>query len=178
MLEYLHVLTFFSWIPLALLASSQKGRRPTARWLWALCGVTFLLCGYILYLDFIWSKTVVAPIRVDLLFLIPFSTVTFTGVGVWGVRKPGGLPKIASVLLLAFSVPTLLVFAQGIWKSSKDMVRLNARPALIFEAQFRIRKPSRIFLAISMRGMIFAWAIFEPKIQRRSRPFLVDVQMR
>ena len=137
MLEYLHVLTFFSWIPLALLASSQKGRRLAARWLWALCGVTFLLCGYILYLDFIWSKTVVAPIRVDLLFLIPLSTVTFTGVGVWGVRKPGGLPKIASVLLLAFSVPTLLVFAQGIWKSSKDMVRLNARPALIFEAQFR-----------------------------------------
>ena len=137
MLEYLHVLTFFSWIPLALLASSEKGRKPAAPFLWTLCGVTFLLCGYILYIDFIWSKTVVAPIRVDLLFLIPFSTVTFTGVGVWGVRKPGGLPKIASVLLLAFSVPTLLVFAQGIWKSSKDMVRLNARPALIFEAEFR-----------------------------------------
>src|ERR1044071_8369967 len=34
--------------------------------------------------------------------------------GVWGVRKPGWLTKMASVLLLAFSVPTLLVFAQGI----------------------------------------------------------------
>ena len=137
MLEYLHVLTFFSWIPLALLASSQKGRKPAAPFLWALCGVTFLLCGYILYLDFIWSKTVVAPIRVDLLFLIPLSTLAFTSVALWGVRKPGGLPKTASVLLLVFSVPTLLVFAQESWKSSRDIVRLNARPALIFEAQFR-----------------------------------------
>ena len=107
--------------------------------------VTFLLCGYILYLDFIWAKTVVAPIRLDLLFLIPLSTLTFTGVGVWGVRKPGRLTKMASVLLLAFSVPTLLVFAQGIWKSSKDIVRLNARPALIFEAQFRNPQTFRNF---------------------------------
>lgn len=137
MLEYLHVLTFFSWIPLALLASTQKDQRPAARFLWVLCAVTFLLCGYILYLDFIWSRTVVAPIRVDLLLLIPLSTVTFTVVGVWGLRRPGGLPKIASILLLALSLPTLLVFAQGMWKSSKDIVRLNARPALIFEAQFR-----------------------------------------
>jgi hypothetical protein len=145
MLEYLHVLTFFSWIPLALLARSQKGRKPAAPFLWALCGVTFLLCGYILYLDFIWSKTVIAPIRLDLLFLIPLSTIAFTGVAVWGVRKSEGLAKIASVLLLVFSVPTLLVFAQGIWQSSKDIVRLNARPALIFEAQFRNPQTFRNF---------------------------------
>jgi hypothetical protein len=145
MLEYLHVLTFFSWIPLALLANSQKDRKPSGPFLWALCGLTFLLCGYILYLDFIWAKTVVAPIRLDLLFLIPLSTLTFTGVGVWGVRKPGWLTKMASVLLLAFSVPTLLVFAQGIWKSSKVIVRLNARPALIFEAQFRNPQTFRNF---------------------------------
>jgi hypothetical protein len=137
MLEYLHVLTFFSWIPLALLAGSQKDHASAVRFLWALSGGTFLLCGYILYLDFIWSRTVVAPIRVDLLLLIPLGTVTFTVVGVWGLRRPGGLPKIASVLLLAMSLPTLLVFAQGMWKSSKDIARLDARPSLIFEAQFR-----------------------------------------
>jgi hypothetical protein len=56
MLEYLHVLTFFSWIPLALLASTQNDQRPTARFLWALCGVTFLLCGYILYFESFFGK--------------------------------------------------------------------------------------------------------------------------
>jgi hypothetical protein len=137
MLEYLHILTFFSWIPLALLAGSQKDHRPAARFLWGLCAVTFLLCVYILYLDLVWSKTVTAPIRIDLLFLIPLGTVGYIVVGVWGIRKQGRLPKIASVLLLVFSVPTLLVFAHGMWQSGKDMTRLDARSSLIFEAQFR-----------------------------------------
>ena len=30
-----------------------------------------------------------APIRVDLLLLIPLGTVTFTAVAVWGLRRPG-----------------------------------------------------------------------------------------
>lgn len=145
MLEYLRVLTFFSWIPLALLAGTQSDHRRAARVLWALCGVTFLLCGYILYLDFVWSKTVIAPIRVDLLLLIPLSTITFTVVGVWGLRRRGRLAKVASVLLLALSLPTLGVFAQGMWKSGKELVRLNARPALIFEAQFRNPETFRNF---------------------------------
>jgi hypothetical protein len=136
LLEYLHVLTFFSWIPLALLAAAQRGTRA-ARVLWTIAGLTLLLCGYILYLDFVWAKTVIAPIRVDLLLLIPLTTVTFTGIGVWGLRRPGALAKIASLLLLVLSVPTLAVFAQGLWRSTKEIVRMNARPALIFEAQFR-----------------------------------------
>ena len=137
MLEYLYLLTFFSWIPLALLAGAQKGQRPASRVLWTLCGVTFALCGYLLYLEFVWSKTVIAPIRVDLLLLIPLATATFTGVGVWGLRRRGVVSKIASVLLLVFSLPTLVVFTHGMWKSSQSLVRLNARPALIFEARFR-----------------------------------------
>ena len=136
MSEYLYLATFFSWIPLALLAGTQRGR-PAARVLRTLGVITFLFCGYLLYLEFIWSRTVVAPIRVDLLLLIPVATVTFIGVGLWGLFRPGGLPKIASLVLLALSLPTLVVFAQGIWKSSRNMVRLDARPALIFEAQFR-----------------------------------------
>ena len=137
MLERLYLLTFFSWIPLALLAGAQKGQRPASRVIWTLCGVTFALCGYLLYLEFIWSKTVAAPIRVDLLLLIPLATVTFIGVGVWGLRRPGMVSKIASTLLLAWSLPTLVVFVHGMWKSSQSLVRLNARPALIFEAKFR-----------------------------------------
>jgi hypothetical protein len=87
-LEYLYLLTFFSWIPLALLAAAQRGRRPASRVIWTLCGVTFVLCGYLLYLEFVWSKTVIAPIRVDLLLLIPLGTLTFLGVAVWGLRRP------------------------------------------------------------------------------------------
>ena len=145
MLDYLHVLTFFSWIPLALLAGTQRVHRDAARFLWILCGVTFLLCGYVLYLDFVWSKTVVAPIRVDLLLLVPLGTVTFTAVGVWGLRQPGALPKVASALLLVFSLPTLLVFAQAMWKSSRNIALLNTRPALFFEAQFRNPQTFRNF---------------------------------
>lgn len=137
MLEYLHVLTVFSWIPLAPLAAAQGGRPKASRVLWTLCGLTFLLCGYILYLDFIWSKTVVAPIRVDLLLVIPLTTVTFSGVGVWGLLQRGAVSKIASLLLLAFSVPTLAVFVQGMIGSAKDIAQMNRRPAMIFEAQFR-----------------------------------------
>ena len=137
MLEYLHLLTFFSWLPLALLAGAQQGQRPAARVLWTLCGLTFVLCGYLLYLEFIWSKTVIAPIRVDLLLLIPLGTVTFTAVAVWGLRRPGLRSKIASVLLLALSLPTLIVFVHGMWRSGQSLARLNARPALIFEARFR-----------------------------------------
>ena len=96
MIEYLYLLTFFSWIPLALLAGAHKGQRPASRVMWTLCGVTFALCGYLLYLEFVWSKTVIAPIRVDLLLLIPLATVTFTGVGVWGLRRRGMVSKIAS----------------------------------------------------------------------------------
>lgn len=137
MLEYLHVLTLFSWIPLALLASAQNARGHAARFLWWLCGGTFLLCGYILYLDFVWSKTVVAPIRVDLLLVIPLTTITFTGVGLWGLRRPGARARAASLLLLALSLPTLLVFAERMWRASSDMARMDTKPALIYEAQFR-----------------------------------------
>jgi hypothetical protein len=145
MLEYLYLLTFFSWIPLALLASAQTDRPRAARFLWTLSALTFLLCGYLLYLQFIWSKTVVAPIRVDLLLLIPLGTITFAAVGVWGIRKPGVLTQVASVLLLAFSMPTFAVFARGMWKTGRDLARLNERPSLVFEAQFRNPQTFRRF---------------------------------
>jgi len=135
--DYLHLLPFFSWIPLALLAGSQLGRRRAARVLWTITGGTFLLCGYMLYLDFVWSRHVVAPIRVDLLLLIPLTTVTFIGVGLWGLLKPGGAAKIASVLLLALSLPTLVDFTQDMRRSGVEIARMNTRPALLFEAQFR-----------------------------------------
>jgi hypothetical protein len=137
MLEYLYLLTFFSWIPLAVMARAQRRRPAAARVLWTLSCVTFVLCGYLLYLEFIWSKTVIAPIRVDLLLLIPLGTGGFICVGIWGLRRAGALTKAASVLLLLLSLPTLVVFMQGMWRSSQSLVRLNARPALIFEAQFR-----------------------------------------
>lgn len=137
MLEYLYLLTFFSWMPLALLAGARNVERPASRALWTLCGLTFVLCGYLLYLEFVWAKTVIAPIRVDLLLLIPLGTLTFTGVGVWGLRRPGIVSKTASVLLLAMSLPTFVVFVQGMWRSGQSLVRMNARPALVHEARFR-----------------------------------------
>ena len=136
MLDYLHLLTLCSWLPLAILAGARTGHR-SARVLWTLSVVTCLLFGYMLYLDFVWSKTVVAPIRVDLLLVIPLTTVTFTAIGVWGLRKPGAAAKIASLLLLAFSVPTLVVFAQGMARSIRETARMDTRPALVFAAQFR-----------------------------------------
>src|SRR5207237_275073 len=59
---------------------------------------------------------------------------------IWALRRGGAMMKTGAVLLLALSVPTLAVFLQGMWKSSQSLVRLNARPALIFEAQFRDRR--------------------------------------
>lgn len=137
MLEYLHVLTVFSWIPLALLAGAQPRGRTASRVLWTLTALTFVLCGYILYLDFVWSKTVVAPIRVDLLLVIPLTTVTFSAVGVWGVAQRGAVSKFAALMLLAFSIPTLVVFARGMVRSAKDLAQMNRSPAMVFEAQFR-----------------------------------------
>lgn len=136
-LEYLHVLTLFSWIPLGLLARAQRDRRGAARILWWLCAGTVLLCGYILYIDFIWSRTVVAPIRVDLVFVVPLTTLTFVGVGLWGLWTPGALAKIAAALLLALSLPTLVVFALQMSSVRHERAKLDLRPSLIYEAQFR-----------------------------------------
>jgi len=136
-LEYLHLLTLFSWVPLALLARAQRDRRRAARVLWWLCAGTALLCGYILYVNFVWSKTVVAPIRVDLFLVIPLTTLTFMGVGLWGLRMPGAQAKIAAALLLTLSLPTLVVFAKQVLSARHDLAKLDLRPALIYEAQFR-----------------------------------------
>lgn len=144
MLEYLHVLTLFSWIPLALLARAQRDRRSAARVLWWLCAATVLLWGYVLYMDFVWSRTVVAPIRVDLLLMIP-ATLTFVGVGLWGLRTPGAPAKTAAVLLLALSLPTLVAFAMRMQSTSRDLAKLDSRPALIYEAQFRNPDTFRTF---------------------------------
>ncbi len=137
MLGYLHLFTLFSWMPLALLASTQRDRRATARFLWLLSGTTALLCAYTLYLDFVWSKTVVAPIRVDLVFVVPLTTITFSAVGLWGLSRPGALAKLAAVLLLVLSLPTLALYGISIRSAGQDLQRLDRRPALIYEAQFR-----------------------------------------
>lgn len=96
-----------------------------------------LLCAYNLYLDFVWSKTVVAPIRVDLLLTVPLSAGTAFAVGLWAARQPGQPAKFAAGLLFVCSVPTLTVFVWGMWNASRDAARLDSRPALIFEAEFR-----------------------------------------
>ena len=45
MLDYLHLLTLCSWLPLAILAAARTGHR-SARVLWTLSVVTCLLFGY------------------------------------------------------------------------------------------------------------------------------------
>jgi len=141
----LSLLPFFCWIPLAALAVARTREIGRARALWTLAGLTFVLCGGMLYLEFIWSRHVVNPIRVDLLLLIPLTTLTFTGVGVWGLRRPGALAKAASILLLALSLPTLAVFLRDMWAVNRDIARLDERPALVFEAQFRNPQTFRDF---------------------------------
>jgi xanthine/uracil permease len=136
-LEVLHVLSLFAWIPLALLAHVQRDQRKAARVLWGLCAAAGLLCAYALFMHFVWSRTVVAPIRADLLLVIPLMTLTSLGVGLWGVRKPGAPAKVASALLLALSLPTLVVFGKQMLDVRADLAQLDSRPALIFEAQFR-----------------------------------------
>lgn len=137
MLDYFDLLTLSSWAPLALLARSQTSRPAAARLLWIASGVTLAAWVGSLYLDFVWARRVVAPIRVDLLLTIPVSTMTFAAIGAWGLRQAGGLAKIASVLLLALSLPTLSVFLHAMWTSGRDAARLDTRASLIFEAQFR-----------------------------------------
>jgi len=142
---FLSLLPFFGWIPLAALAVARTREAGSARALWMLSGLTFVLCGCMLYLEFIWSRHVVNPIRVDLLLLIPLTTMTFTGIGVWGLRRRGALAKAASVVLIASCLPTLAVFLRGMWAVNRDMARLDQRPALIFEAQFRNPQTFRSF---------------------------------
>ena len=131
MLDYLHLLPFFAWVPLALLAIWRMRERRGANVFWSLCGLFLLLWAANLYLEFVWSKTVVAPIRVDLLLTIPVAAGIAIIVGLWAVRQRAALPRIASILLLACSVPPLAVFVGGLWSAQRDAARLDTRPSLI-----------------------------------------------
>src|SRR5439155_6074573 len=62
---------------------------------------------------------------------------TAIAVGWWAVKQPSRLARFAAVLLFLCSMPTLGVFVWRMWNASRDAARMDARPALIFEAEFR-----------------------------------------
>lgn len=113
--------------------------------LWSLAAAMFLLCGYDLYLDFVWSRHVVAPIRVDLLLTIPLAIAVSIGAAVWALRQRAIAPAIAAVMLFAVSLPPLALVARQTWSANRDMVRMRARPTMIFDAQFRNRASFETF---------------------------------
>lgn len=141
MLEYLHLITFMAWLPLAFLTYSLKNNSILYLRFRIISAITFILCLYVFYMHFYWSYKVINPIRLDLLFLIPTFSTLFLFIGVWGIRKYKELKLkmflISSLLLILLSLPTLMTFLKMTFDIQKDMTALNSIPSLLLEAQFQ-----------------------------------------
>ena len=132
---------FFAWIPLTLMAISLRSRKSSAIQVGRFAGLSVLLCLYVLYMEFIGSRKVVAPIRVDLLLLIPLFSGLYIAAGLWGLSRwaaqKSTLLLISSLTLLAISGPTIIVFATSMWNAERHLAKLDSIDSLLFEAQFQ-----------------------------------------
>ncbi|MBL7554182.1 MAG: hypothetical protein JNM24_00045 [Bdellovibrionaceae bacterium] len=138
---FLNVSLFFAWIPLGLITYSIRTNRPLALKLSVFSVISFFLCSYFLYVEFIWSRQVINPIRLDLLFLIPILSIFyfFTGfyfLKIWKQLKSKAVIT-ACLLLILISASNLGFFASNFLKIQSDANKIQTIPSLLFEAQFK-----------------------------------------
>ncbi|HYU77590.1 MAG TPA: hypothetical protein VEK56_01315 [Vicinamibacterales bacterium] len=137
----LYLMTFFAWVPLGAMAFGARGSRRRVKSLSALTALSLLACVYVLYMDFIWSKRVIAPIRVDLLLLIPLSSGLYLAMGAWGLNvwrtSHSRLMLVSSVFLVLPAAFLFVAFWYSMWSSNKTAAKIDSIPALLFDAQFK-----------------------------------------
>lgn len=96
------------------------------------------------YMTFVWSKTVVAPIRVDIFGVILILVVinTLTSLWLWlvrpiGMAAPRRIEKAAALMLFAVSMNASIDLARVFRAGSKASETAAARRRLEFQTKFR-----------------------------------------
>ncbi len=142
------MILFLGWIASGLLLALLRGRLAwwERRILIAVTALGALLSVYEVYMSLVWSPKVIAPIRVDLLLVIPFLCISYFGAGMIAVRnvvanRPKASKRIPILVLSAFlfALPTwnigriLMIFQHG-----RELTRrFMTREQQLFQARFR-----------------------------------------
>ncbi len=139
---------FLNWITSGAiyLLLRSRWRSGERKFLLAVTAVGFAFCVYEAYMSFVWSPKVVAPIRIDLLLIVPALSVAYGGAALVAIRnvvrdRPGAGLRVPVLVLsaLLMAVPTwnlgrlLQIFREGRELTSRFM----SREKLLFEARFR-----------------------------------------
>lgn len=135
------------WLPLGLIVWRVPGMR---RWLAGAFGVSALAMAYEAFMTFVWSPTVVNPIRVDILLVMLIGCVVdfFTGIA---LVKPAreGVHRFAaaSAASLCLLIPALALLGYVALRAESAAVgdRLSQGRLYRFEAGFRDDATQRRF---------------------------------
>jgi hypothetical protein len=146
--ELVFYLLFLGWIAsgaLFLLLRSRLGPGEK-KFLLILTALGAWFFVYELYMTFVWSKKVVAPIRIDLLLIVPFLCIIYAASGILTIRsvlrdRPSAGVRIPALVLSAFllALPTWNVGRLGkIFHDGRERTqRFTSRERELFQARFR-----------------------------------------
>jgi hypothetical protein len=147
-----------SWIPLIPLLVMAIKRGEKARGLGIVLALNVFFMLYEAYMSLVWSKTVVAPIRVDI-FLVVFILVVvnvLTGAP-RAVSKSRAVERLAGLALVLISLNAawgvVRIFAEG----HKVSQQIDLQKKLQFEAMFRDQKSVKHFFG-DIDGSGNTWA--------------------
>jgi hypothetical protein len=129
-----------SWIPLIPLLVMAIRRGEKARGLSIALALNVLFMLYEAYMSFVWSKTVTAPIRVDVLFVIFILVVVNVLTGApRAFSKSPAVERVAGLALVLISLNAawgvVRIFAEG----DNVSQQLELQRKFQFEAMFATR---------------------------------------
>jgi hypothetical protein len=141
MIYFLHIALSFAWIPLGLIAFSTRKSKKIFCTFSSFTALSLILCVYVLYTAFIWSKTVVNPIRIDFLLIIPIFSILYLTLGFFGLilwkRSHSRVVLFSSSLLVLISTATLINLIVSTLDFRQRLAKLDSVPSLLFAAQFK-----------------------------------------
>jgi hypothetical protein len=138
--EVTYIATFCCWVFVALIFLAFKRAKTPAPIIKILAVLSLVVWIYIINAEFM-SRRVVAPIRVDLVLLIPLFSSLYIAVGIWGLwrwrTQRAGLLLLSSLALIVIPIQPLVDFVVQMKAGAKNMSKIESIDSLLFEAQFK-----------------------------------------